>query len=337
MQECLGALLDGEASRAEQLALRPHLSTCESCRRAMAELTSLRASLQHVYRATLATAPPVPDQLRHSRIARPVRFGLFAGMAAALALVAFLLIPQSRLDASPLATLQRAASAYRALDDVELWVSAESQVINLIERLANQTDSHDESTVTRVFLRSPGHLLIQQAVDPRAPLASNERVQGWDGNVAWSYDPKEAVVHLRRQPSFEWSISQDGRERAGDLDVMQFLSWGFVRELTEVSDSLAIEERTGPSDERAGRRVMRLLPKRAADQDGVMKKLFWARAEITIDAAHDRIEKLIVDASFAGVSLLRFTAEVARCNQRLPAAFFEYHSHVPAGTPVRED
>jgi hypothetical protein len=336
VQRGLDSLLDGEASTADQLEIERHVGDCAECQRSMTELSSLRSSLQQVFRATMGSAPPIPERLLPRRPMRRLRLGLAAGAAAALAVAAFVLVfPQRRLDASPLATLKRAASAYQRLDDVELWVSVESQAAELLERLVNETVDHRDSTITRVFLRSPGLMLVQKLTDPRAPPSASEPIQGWDGRVSWSYDPEEAVVHLRAEPPLEVSLSDDaGQPHPRNLDLMQYLSWKLVRELAEADDSFAIEERTGPSDKRAGRRVMRVTPRARPDEDGVMKKLFWAGAQVTVDADEDRIEKLVVDVSFAGLSLLRFTVEVARFQQHYPAAFFDYRSHVPAGTPV---
>jgi hypothetical protein len=286
----------------------------------------------------MASAPPVPDPLRPKRTSRRLRLGLVAGAAVMLAVAALVLVfPQRRLDASPLATLKRAATAYQRLGGVELWVSAESQAVELLERLMSKTGDQSSRAITRVFLRSPGLMLVQKLTDPRAPLSASEPIQGWDGRVSWSYDPGEAVVHLRAAPPVQVAVSDAGHGRPRNLDLMQLLSWELVRELAEANDSLAIEERTGPSDERAGRRVMHVSPRTSPDEEGVVGKLFWAGAEVTVDASEDRIEKLVVDVSFAGLSLLRFTVEVARYDQHYPASFFDYRSHVPAGTPVMEE
>jgi hypothetical protein len=336
VQRGLDSLLGGEASEAEQLEIERHIGDCGECRLTLSELVSLRSSLQQVFRATMASAPPVPERLLPRRTTHRLRMGVVAGAAAALVVATLVLVlPQRRLDASPLATLKRAAGAYQRLDDVELWVSVESQAAQLLERLVSKTTDQSDRTITRVFVRSPGLMLIQKLSDPRAPLSASEPIQGWDGRASWSYDPREGVVRLGAEPPISVSVSDAGEQHPRNLDLMELLSWRLVRELNEANDSFTIEELTGPSDERCGRRVMRVSPKAATpDEDGVMKKLFWAGAQVTVDASQDRIEKLVVDVSFAGLSLLRFTVEVARYDQHYPAAFFDYRSHVPAKTPV---
>jgi len=335
VQRGLDSLLGGEASEAEQQEIERHVGDCGECRLTLSELVSLRSSLQQVFRATMAGAPPVPERLLPTRPPHRLRMGVVAGAAAALAVATLVLVlPQRRLDASPLATLKRAASAYQRLDDAELWVSVESQAAQLLERLVSKTTDQSDRTITRVFVRSPGLMLIQKLGDPQAPPSASEPIQGWDGRVSWSYDPREGVVHLRAEPPLSVSVTDAGEQHPRNLDLMQLLSWSLVRELSEATDSFTIEELTGPSEERCGRRVMRVSAKATPDEDGVMKKLFWAGAQVTVDASRDRIEKLVVDVSFAGLSLLRFTVEVARYDQHYPAAFFDYRSHVPARTKV---
>src|SRR5262245_22709434 len=147
VQECFESVLGGEASKAEQLEIERHVGDCAECQRSISELASLRASLQQVFRATIASAPPVPDRLRPQRTMKRLRLGLVASAAAVLAAAAVVLVfPQRRLDASPLATLKRAASAFERLDDVELWVSAESQAVGLLERLTSKTTDESDRT-----------------------------------------------------------------------------------------------------------------------------------------------------------------------------------------------
>ena len=43
---------------------------------------------------------------------------------------------------------------------------------------------------------------------------------------------------------------------------------------------------------------------------------------------------MVLDVNLGGLSLLTVTLEVARVNQGLHPSFFEYETHVPAGTSV---
>jgi len=320
-EERLDALLDGELAGDERAALLEHVDACPACAETRDELERTRAALRRAFARTRAGAPPPPAALRP----RKRRAALFAlgGLAAAAALVLALAVPRARLDASPAAVIQRAAERYGKFTDVELWVRVESQAAELLRRVfgAKQESAPAPEEVQRVLIRSPHYVLMQKTPDPRGPWRTDRPLEGFDGSRAWKWDPEKRGV--RFEPPEGLSLKVEGAE---GNDLLQFLSWGFVRDLGQLQAECTLAEATGPSDERAGRRVFRLDPRPPEEGD---RRWFWSSAVLTIDPGRDLIEKMVLDVTLAAVSLLRIHVEVAEVDQGMSPRFFSPRYHIP--------
>jgi hypothetical protein len=323
-QERLDALLDGELDAAGRAALLGHVAACPACAEARDELERARAALRRAFDRTRAAAPPPPAALRPPPRKRRAALLVAGGLAAAAAIVLALATPRARLDASPAAVIQRAAERYGKFTDVELWVRFDSQAAELLRRVfgAKQETPAAAEEVQRVLIRSPHYLLLQKTPDPRGPWRTDRPLEGFDGAQAWKYDPEKREV--RFDPPEGLSLKVEGAE--GSDDLLRFLSWGFVRDLEKLQRECTLAEATGPSDERAGRRVFRLDPRPPQDGD---RRWFWSSAVLTIDPGRDLIEKMVLDVTLAAVSLLRIHVEVAEVDQGVSPRFFSPRHHVP--------
>jgi hypothetical protein len=269
---------------------------------------------------------------------------LLAALATAAALLltvtGILLVPRTRAVASPMVALGRATASYTEFEDVELWVRLESKAMDALNELLGgkikingEEMDPDGPMPMRVLIRGRDRLLFQRVADPGAPLASFEKIGGFDGETLWFYDPEDGFMSTYpAKTTEEGGLSFDtGKLSIENLDLLRFLSWDFLQDLQEES-TYEIREVTWPADDRAQRRVFRIEPRK--EQGG--RKVFWAGSTVTIDARRDLIERMVIELSLGPVSLLSAVVEVAATNQGLDPALFFYQSHVPAGTPVKE-
>ncbi|MFQ5654405.1 MAG: zf-HC2 domain-containing protein [Planctomycetota bacterium] len=361
IRDQLSALLDAELAGGEAEAVEKHLESCERCGKLRSELAKTRQLLAATFRESIARAPApslpgVPSApLRPggldgagspatvSRHNRQRLIGALSGIAAIIILGGILsFFLQERVGATPTEVMRRAADRYLGLEDVELWITLESQAIDILEWIFGDGDeSAGARTIERILIKAPNRFLLESTTDVRLDWGAGDGLSGWDGEVLWEYDPRERVVHACRPGPGELTFeSEQGSESIdlAEIDLLRFFSWDFVRQLNDAHSRFEVREISGPSSRRSGRRIIEVTPRPDEAEEGSEESgIFMTKAILTIDPAEDLIEKMVIDVRLAVLSLVRLQIEVAAINQAVADSFFHYRAHVPAGTRIKED
>lgn len=344
IEPLISAMIDDELGPAERATVESHLLACPACAHLGDDLRAVRRVVGASFAALVAAAPE-PRSTSPSAPPPTTRRRLFAGaFAGALmlgaAVTAMVLWPTKRLDASPRAVLSRAAAAYGAATDVEVIATIELPAIAALVQLFGDEKSKEKPVGQsfRLLAKSPDMLLIQDIPDRTAGWSKERPISGFDGAHSWSFDPATNVLSLRdgglnlEVSGTSLKVAEDGK-RKGDL--LELLSWGFVKRIQADEGAFRLKEITGPTDERVGRRVFELVP---TPDGAAADEMVWARAEITIDPERDLIEKMAWDLSIGPFSLVKLTAEVAAADRGIDATRFAYQTHArPDAKIVREE
>jgi outer membrane lipoprotein-sorting protein len=353
----LGAYLDGELDDAARAETALHVEACIDCRNELRALEATRGALRGRFEAWIEEAPPPPDAVldRSERWPpleskkRSIMMKSLTGIAALIVLTAsiYFLIPGEPVDASPSALIKRASANYLAWDDVELRVGLHFKAFDFLARLSD--DAEPDATAAlllKLVLQAPNRFLFHPEGDAKGfPLVDG--FSGFDGEYFWSYDEEKKAVRksLTEMEGEMITVTYKSENFGGtntfpkDVNLMNLLSWDYMKELNRGGPDLGIVEITKPYDERTGRRVFKLTARKKEkdeEEDSFFEKMWWTSSRITINAAEDMVERYELDVRFALFTLVTLDVEVVKVNQGLPRDFFNFSSHVPAGTPVIE-
>lgn len=367
-QELLSAYVDGELSPQEVMAVNEHLHGCPICRQERDSLLELKASLGEHYRQESLEDAAVPAHLmaRFADSATPkpvgrrrtimIRALSGAGAIAAAVFLIFTFIPQDGVIATPNELIQRASSHYLGLGDVEYRVTARSEALNLLQNVFGDS-SKDEAAETdsakkkssgpfRVWLRAPNRILVDQG--EKRPIAQiQDPVFAFDGEQFWSYDAEKDVVELTEAPRLEYShgsMKFDSLD-LGDINLIEYLSFGFLGRLQESDSGAGIRETTGPYEKRVGHRKFVVdLREGVKEKDqsesqeqsesAQEKRFLEIQAVLVIDPRSDLIERVTFDFNLGGLSVITVVAELVQVNQGLPDSLFDYRTRVGPNTQV---
>jgi len=290
------------------------------------EQDEAREALAETFRRSIGDAPPPPALLlRKLDEAAPPRLFVRAPALASAAAILLLaiglgLVPQREVDASPSAVLARASSRFLELEDARLRMTMQSGALDFLLSLS---DEHDPSRpgfrpTFWMLMQKPNRFLVW-GEELESTVETKLQTSGFDGTTAWTYIEDENVVEIQ--------TVADG-VGLGDLDLTEYLTFGFVREL-QAQQEYDIEEVTGPADRRAGRRSFQL--ERLGEEEG----LVFEEATITIDARTELIERYRVDLQLGPFSLMTFEIELDTINRGVDPRRFRFEQHVPDGVTVR--
>lgn len=283
-----------------------------------------------------APAPPSVDELARAAPrcaqARRRRHATLAAMAAAAALViAFLFYPFGDRATSARVALAQAAQKYLNLDDAEFRVVFDFTGMQSLARLLG-SDTRAEPKHYKLLVRSPHDFVFQELDASRGTWNDTLDIVGFDGGIAWDYDPKTRCIEVRPPKSLHAEGRADGELQ--DMDWLSYLSFDFARELQQRdgehdADRVHVEDITGASDERVGRRILRLQPK-ATDQSRFAAS--WSESVLTIDVRTGLIQKATIEAQLVGLSLLRFEIDLVGTNRGIATDSFRWQTYLDENT-----
>ncbi len=360
----LDAYVDGELPPADAADVERAIREDEATRDAHAALVATRAALGDVFADAIATAPLPPASIpgaASTHVRRRIAWVPWltgCGIAAALAIAAWIGTsgrnaapepvdaPSTPKSLLPRDVVARAAKEFRSLRDAELLVTMESAAIDLLKALLDDKKPEDRKK-TRFFFRtrvqSPDRFAMFTVANRRDPMpVFGEDASGSDGEWRWSYDRENAeVVRYPADgpaPAMQWSVKSSSVTKStttfdtdnGADGVLRCLNFGFLEELEANDPHLVYEETTGPSDERAGRRVFRVRRTDKADE--------WVTdaIELTVDPMRDRLERVRFDVRLTVVSLISFTVDVAATNRGFTKRDFDPRRYVATDVTVRD-
>ncbi len=364
VRDQLSAYLDRALDAHERSLLEQHLDLCSECSREYEELAVVRHAAESVFARDIAEAPPPsPDFLQRFQQSRQAdrsrskttrrRFSMLTttmtgvGLAASL-LFAFVFWPVAPVNATPAELLRRASERYQRHRDLEFLITPRSEAIDLLGKLMSNSDDSkaaderaakqkDQLAPFRLILGTPNRLLIDPDTTDEGFRLGN-KAGGFDGETSWSYDAETDTITLSKAPVMEFgNTTVDlGKMNVRDANLMSFLSWGFVRKMSEANESEGtVTEVTGPYERRVGHRAFEFDLRSDEDSETPKdKRILTVTVRVVIDPRNDLLEKAEFDLGVGGLSLFNLKCELVGVNRGHDDSLFRYQTHVGSDTKI---